>query len=578
MLQINSGKLFTRGTGRTNQLRGVLYANIDLSFGADVVTAAGTLRQTDGGRGSRAIVFEIEERIEAAEIGPGVLASHTIAPFLADFSALATFGLRAIVSPDPQVVAGLVSDAPGLASYDPPRKFTQRYFDERIVLQDGEAESFAALADRLIALERKSFLAAMRAVRTFVSGLHRMRDDLALAYTLFVSAVESLAQQFDGHAPVWQDLDERKRNPVDMALARASKATGAQVREAILGAERGSLARRYRAFALHHVGPDYFRADGLLAGGAVARHELGEALTQAYILRSRYVHNLQALPDAIRLASDAFEVTEIARRPVLTFQGLIRLTRHVILAFIESSLAIAHESYDYNLEQSGVVQVRLAPEYWVGRPLRRASEASERLEGLLEQLVPVLCGQEGATVTDLRPIFGDIARLARSGGARSRTTLLTLYALFAVVLPRSERSRRLDAMLEEYAAEIAGPCGEAVIARSIFGMTEAWPNEVHAAALTQYFAERSRGSGVRAPRLLDAAMCLILAERYRRAMQQEETRAWIGHAVEALPGHAGVRAIEETFAMRRKIDWGKALAFAVTKTRKRAPRKASTSR
>jgi hypothetical protein len=51
MLQINTGKLFSRGTGRTNKLRGVLYTNG--WFGReDLKTAAGTLRATGGERGS----------------------------------------------------------------------------------------------------------------------------------------------------------------------------------------------------------------------------------------------------------------------------------------------------------------------------------------------------------------------------------------------------------------------------------------------------------------------------------------------------------------------------------------------
>jgi len=46
MLQINSGKLFARRIGRTNHLRGVLYSNLELFYGYDVVTAAGSLRET----------------------------------------------------------------------------------------------------------------------------------------------------------------------------------------------------------------------------------------------------------------------------------------------------------------------------------------------------------------------------------------------------------------------------------------------------------------------------------------------------------------------------------------------------
>src|SRR5260221_6767900 len=110
-------------------------------------------------------------------------------------------------------------------------------------MQRTDVAPFATLVDQLIALDRHTFLGAMRAIRTFVAGLHRMRDDLGLAYTLLVSAVESLAQDFDGHETRWEDVDERRRRPIDAALRRASRTTAANVREAVRAIEHSSLAR-----------------------------------------------------------------------------------------------------------------------------------------------------------------------------------------------------------------------------------------------------------------------------------------------------------------------------------------------
>ncbi len=50
MLQINTGKLFKRDIERSNNLRGVLYSNAWLLLTDDIVTKAGTLRVTGGGR------------------------------------------------------------------------------------------------------------------------------------------------------------------------------------------------------------------------------------------------------------------------------------------------------------------------------------------------------------------------------------------------------------------------------------------------------------------------------------------------------------------------------------------------
>ncbi|MDQ3205297.1 MAG: hypothetical protein M3Q40_02020 [Pseudomonadota bacterium] len=253
MLQINSGKLFKNDIGRTNALRGVLYTNLKLPRECDVVTAAGTLRETDGGRSSRAIVYEVEERIEKTVDGPGVLVSHTVSPFLQDFSAVASFALNVVMSPDPDLATRLTSGKPGLASYRSPREFIRRCFDDQAYLQDEEAKEFTRFVDQLLGLDRRTFLGVMRAIRTFVSGTHRIVDDLGLAYTLMVSAVESLAQDFDGYESTWLDVDERKRVAVDKSLRRCSAKVVGEVRDAILSVEHLSLGRRYREFVRSHV-------------------------------------------------------------------------------------------------------------------------------------------------------------------------------------------------------------------------------------------------------------------------------------------------------------------------------------
>jgi hypothetical protein len=568
MLQINSGKLFTREVGRINHLRGVLYSNLELRYGYDVVTAAGTLRQTDGPRGSRAIVFEIDERIEASEDGREFLISHTIAPYLADFSALASFGLRASVSPDAGLVERLASPEPGLASYHPPRQFVRRYFDDDIPLQQADIAPFAELTDQLLALERRQFLGAMRAIRTFVAGLHRMRDDLGLAYALLVSAVESLAQDFDRHQTRWEDVDERKRRPIDAALKRVSRATADNVREAIRNSEHSSLARRYRAFVLSHVDGDYFREPNLVAGGAIARHELDEGLRQAYALRSRYVHNLRPLPDAISLAESVNEVTRVDRRPALTFEGLVRLTRHVIMRFIMTGRTVEREPYPYTRELSGVILAPLAPEMWVGLPLTRADQAKHRLEGHLEQLVQAITSTGQTTVTDLEPIFPEMERFAKTNKA-NRTALLTLYALFAhTFLKPEQRPAGLEALLNKHMHEIGSPSNEALVARTIFGSLDQWPIDAHQKSLDRYFLQRSTPGGLHAPRLFDAMLSLALAERYRQLKRHAEAKRCLARAAESFPGHHILQDLEASYSPRRRIQWREAL-LPVFASRKR---------
>ncbi len=173
MLQINSGKLYARGVGRRNALTGVLFTNARFSLDKSLETLAGALRSTGYGPQDRACVFDMEERIEAEEENrPGILISHTIDPFLNDFAVVATFGLGAVFSRDAQTARGLTGGEAGFSSYRPASEFIARHFDPTVFVSEEEAADFKVFVGDLLGLERKTFLAVMRAMRTFVAGLH----------------------------------------------------------------------------------------------------------------------------------------------------------------------------------------------------------------------------------------------------------------------------------------------------------------------------------------------------------------------------------------------------------------------
>lgn len=555
MLQINTGKLFTRGIGRTNHLRGVLYSNVHLPRDEAVITRAGTLLDTHSLRSNRPLVYEIDENIENGAEGPGVLVSHGVEPFLIDFAAVASFAFDAIVTPDAALVERLLSEKPNLASYVPPKEFLSRTFTKDIWLKPEETKEFVDFIETLLGLDRQTFNAAMRAIRTYVSGVYRLLDDLGVAYTLMVSAVESLTQDFDGYSTTWHDIDERKRGPVDAALRRASPRTSQMVRDAIAASEHASLGRRFRAFVKAHIGRDYFRDPSLSGMRPIAAHEVDEALRQTYAIRSRYLHNLRVLPDALAHPFGHWEVAYVDRHAVLTFQGLARLTRHVIRQFIARGRSVETEVYSYQREEAGIRMVEMAPQYWVWRPLRRAADARQRLEGHLSQLAGVLSKAPDAALTDIRPMLGDIERLLPKASPRHKAAMLALYGLFNVHMTPEERMPRFRDVLDDYAEDVVTPSIEALVAFTIVGETDKWPIDVHRGLIDTYFSKRAVKAGLQAPRIFESAMCLTLAERYRLAGQIDDARDMVALAVENAPGHQQLLQLEAAFDPTVEIRW-----------------------
>ena len=231
-------------------------------------------------------------------------------------------------------------------------------------------------------------LAAMRAIRSYVTGLHQLADNYELAYTLLVVSIEALEQEFDDFQPIWQDYDQRKRLAMDKALAGADEQLATRVRETLLETEHCALSRRFREFAVDHLRPSYFRAEAHGLANPAERADLDSALRQAYNLRSRYIHELRELPKILTLPvpGDTVEVP-FGHEVLLTFQGLSRLARHVITTFIRRQPKVDREEYDYSQERAGILQMQMAPQYWIGdvADLDRDS-GRERLEGFLKQV------------------------------------------------------------------------------------------------------------------------------------------------------------------------------------------------
>lgn len=556
MLQINTGKLFTRGVGRTNVLRGVLYSNGELPFQRGVTTGAGAIhsagwRDISGG----AWIYEVEERIEKPEDGPGVLVSHTVAPFLRDFSVVASFGLKVIVSQDSESVRLLTGDRAGFASTRLPRQLVQRYFNAAVYLHDEDCAAFATFVDELLALERKAFLAAMRSMRSFAAALHALTDDLGLAYTLLVTSVESLARGYTVGKTHWDEVDSGKRERYDFALEGAGPDVTAAVRDVVASLEHPQLSRRYRAFALNSIDHRYFREGAALEGRPVGRLELPEALSEAYSIRSRYIHGLRRLHDNLSIAPSDWEVTSVDRRPVLTFQGLVRLSHHVIRRFVETSPKIERQAYHYSGEQPGIVAVEMAPQYWIWAPLRDASDARRRLEGLLEQVAQVRRGDADAAITDLRTMLAEVVALLPSASAKHRPALYALYALFNGLVEPDCRCDGYQTVLDVHGTVCSGASSEILAARTMLDNFDDWPLNVHREAFDRYWAARWKRDALHAPRFVEAAMALALAERCREDGDKARCETLLDHALDNHPACGGLKAFVDTYAGEGEINW-----------------------
>lgn len=555
MLQIGSGKLYKNGIGRENSLTGVIYTNLSIFTEEKICTAAGSFLPSNSLSDPMTLFYEFNEKIEKQEIGPGVIASHGISSYISDFSTILSFALNCIATPDHDLATRLKSNKRGLLTSLSPYKVISRFFDPEIIARNEDIEYFVTFVEHLLGLDRKTYLGVMRAIRTFVTGMHRVGDDLELAYTLIVASIESLAQDFDEFETSWGDLPDIKRSKYDLALENADEDLKENVKTTIIELEHTALSRRFKMFAKKHLVDSFFREETVGVTVPIAKSDLNEGLKHAYIARSKYIHNLRELPRLLKRSGTTSEISIIENKTWFTLQGLSRLARHIITEFIYRQPTFESQEYEYFLECAGIMQAPMAPQYWIYETENfDPKSAPKRLEGFLQQLCHHWLNPEDSNITNMTSFLLFLEKKIMRIKKQFRNQLFLLYSIFNGFLPEDKQLKGLKGSIESLKKDLEEPSSEALVYNIIFQKLPTWEIPIHKNAINEYFQKRHNKTSFRVPRLLEAGFHLSLAERYRQEKDYDNARGCISSAVENYPESQNLRIFEAQFSSNVELE------------------------
>lgn len=305
----------------------------------------------------------------------------------------------------------------------------------------------------------------MRAIRRYVVGTHRISDDIDLAYTLFVASIESLAQDFDAFTPDWAGFSQDKRAPIDEAFAAADEELTTKVRQAVLAGEHRSLARRYKEFTLANIRPSFFRSESEGALRPIKRCDLEALLDQAYSIRSRYVHRLREIPRPVSLIHDHAETVFGDGAVSLTFQGLARMSRHVIMNFIDGAPRTEKEDFEWRSALPNIVNMQLASQYWVWRVQGYSAKSADRyLSGFLDQISSSVQNTGEKGLSDMRAVLAEAEIMPGLASAQQRRSIVLLYYLYSSFIVAESKMEDWRTFFERFAHGLDEPSIESAIA------------------------------------------------------------------------------------------------------------------
>ena len=553
MLQAATGKLFTnRENPRQKDRKGVIYSNLNLGAFERFSTRIGTLVSLESSHTPAALGYEMTEYMEAADQAPGVLVSRAMAAYIGDFADVASFSLQVICSPDVHIAERLLHQRHRPGDY-PPTERLARFYDASVRVTEPELLAFEQFADQLIDLPRTNYLAVIQAIRTYVAAVHRMSDDLNLAYTLLVMCIESLAQKFDGHEATWVDIPDQKRAGVDEALANVSEQDAQKVREAVLEVIHPRLGFRFVQFIMAHLPTEYFSVQADAQKYPIGRRDLEAALQNLYGVRSSYVHTLKPLTKEFLHFASHRETWEDDGKLTFTFQGLFRLVRAVIIEFVRKAPKIEHEPCNYESDNPSLLRLRVAPQHWIYDPAGFEAQSSRRyFQGLVELLDQCLVEYPNRKLHRPNQIIDKGLSIQPQMSEGQNVPFLALWWLSSAYLGHDPERR---AYTENEVELLNKPSVDSLITQTLIGSDSEWTPTVHQLQLDRYYTQRYKSSGIRVPTNVEACMALTLAERHRREGEMSSALEALTSAAENFPHLIQLRTLAANFDPSTPIAW-----------------------
>ena len=161
MLQIITGKFFTREEVTETEHSGVLYSNASMQGHSTLDTCIGSLEPAVRTSDLTTLVYRVTERLEAhtpdGELS--ILASTGGREIVTDFASVAAFGLRVLVTPDAETARRLIgSRTVKGATGERLTELVPRVFDPRVEITPEDRTRLKTLAEDLVGLQRSSYL------------------------------------------------------------------------------------------------------------------------------------------------------------------------------------------------------------------------------------------------------------------------------------------------------------------------------------------------------------------------------------------------------------------------------------
>lgn len=521
MLQIISGKFFKGSDRHIHEGKGILYSNF--SWISKIETCVATLEPVNPYRDVSSYVLVYTNQIEKR----GPLVRTGDAEILEQFQNLAIFGLRAYFAPFREEVERICRrSASGGTEIYAPSQLIQRFFTPGTHGSQEEVTEFIEIVDGVIGLRRQNYLAVTNALKTIRDSLLAVNYNVDLSYSMLVYCLESLAQEFGNISVTWEDFEDSQRESLDPILNTLDSDKADSIKSILMASAHLRLRKRFVQFVSEHLSDTFFTEEAKEVNPALRRSHLERALTNAYLMRSKYVHRLSPILHQLRIPDISRQDTfSWDGQPYLTLSGLIRVCLHVLKSFIRKSEKVDTEDVNWSSQIPGTVTLRMAPQYWIWKTEGFIPQhAASKFSGLLDQVCAAYARKE--PVTDLSSLMEIMESKIPQATKNQRVIMLAMYWLYNAIISDEAKRPNWEAFLEQHAQYLATPSIEMMIVSVLLRGDLPWEFEVCVNAYMEFSRKRFWKGVIEVPTQLEISLLATIANK-ALMVKNHESHRWL---------------------------------------------------
>jgi hypothetical protein len=553
MLQIISGKFFGNGKVNEQEFDAVLYSNF--SWLSPITTSVAELRPSDA-RGTRISSYVVRYRVRYEQRPGDILVLPTGDQAADQFRLLCAFWFQALLHSDRYHVEMLCRPEPRhSADSGVPSRFVCRFFDAPIRGEFQEVSGFSGFIDKVLGMQRRSYGLFMSCLGVFFDALEAIDSNQNLAYSMFVYLLEALTQAGEAFVPVWADYPENLRERLDKEFKDIDETRVEAIRRVLLSNPNIKLKKRFVKFISEHVEDSFFVSEAIGRTPALRKNEMERALGNLYDTRSGYVHSLRPIQQHLRLPGwiPQADVFQWENEPYLTFSGLARLGRHVLLRFVERQPLLEQEEYpEWRMEIPGIVTAQLAPQYWIWQVQGfQASHARHRFSAFVSHLVSCFENNTHA-VPDMRGLLKQIEEMVPQAKAEDRPAMLCLYWLYNATMRQEGQRPQWQEFLSHYNDSIESCSIEGVTSAVMLGVPLDWPVEDCERVFQDYLKRKFKPNAVNLPQIVEVAVMVAIANMYLGKGDCDTFGQWLANAILQASGRSPIQEVLQKVRQDRR--------------------------